>query len=363
MTRRTCDPVAAARAAVGWYGDPTVPWSVLLQARLAEPVDAGAVAERLRRLVLRFPHLGSAPVVACHDAAGWPAVCAAFADKPYPDGGALLRAAVGGGEHGERLLVAAHYGATDGLGLLAVLAAALDADLVSRARGIADRPSRLPFLASAARRLAEAVFAPPARIAPAGAGTGDVLAAAELPATSIGSAALTAAVDRAAREWNARHGTPYRRAVAGLGVSRRDGVRATPIADSAFLRLRLPPSAGEVTIRRLIARQAPEPDFPPSRSSLPALVTRPLASRLGATFLASNLGLVRAPALVRSLTFHPAASGRSGVAVGAATVGDTTTITLRARRGAFDDDAATALLAAVVAHLTPAAPTGTACAR
>ena len=395
------DPVAAARAVVGWYGDPTISWSVLLQARLAGPVSPDAVTARLAELIGRYPHLGAPPAVLARAAAQWPAVCASFADEPYLDGAPLVRAAVA--TDGGLVLVAAHHGATDGLGLLAVLGAALGVRFVSGARGIAGRASSSLFLASAARRLAEALFAPPARIAPSirrkatesgpdsgipgiqdssgydalpmaadsdpvrttpadsspvratSAGgdpvRGDVLAAVDLPAVAAGSAALTAATTRAALRWNARRGRPYRRAVAGLGVSRRDGNRATPVADSAFLRLRLPRDAGADQVRRLIAGQCPEPDFPPSRSAVPAAVTRLFASRLGSTFLASNLGVVQAPDEVRSLAFYPTASGRSGVAVGAATVGPTTTITLRARRTSFDPDAATELLHMIVAQL------------
>ncbi|HEY3259867.1 MAG TPA: hypothetical protein VGJ95_06290 [Pseudonocardiaceae bacterium] len=366
LAARAADPVAAARAVVGWYGDPTISWSVLLQARLAAPVAAGAVAERLARLVVRYPHLGAPPVVQAVPDEAWPAACAAFADRPYADRAPMVRTAVG--TESGLVLVAAHHGATDGLGLLAVLAAALGITLTSQASGIADRPSSSPFLASAARRLAEALFAPPARIAPARPATGrpapghpapgDVLVCADLPAAPVGSAALTAAIGRAAQEWNARHRTPYRRAVAGLGLSRRSGDRATPVAGSAFLRLRLPGASDTGTVRGLIAAQPPEPDFPRSSSRMPIVVTRLLASRLGSTFLASNLGVVHGPHQVRSLAFYPAASGRSGVAVGAATVGHTTTITLRARRSSFDRAGAAELLSMIVARL-PAPPGAT----
>lgn len=383
MTRHLADPVAAARAVVGWYGDPTVSWSVLLEASLDQPVPATVVGQRLQALIGQFPHLGTPPPVLARASADWAAVRTAFADEPYRDNEPLVRAAVGT-DHGQ-LLLAAHHGATDGLGLLAILGAALDEPAVSQARGIADRPSASAFLSSAARRLAEALFAPPARVAPApfapparptdpparatdpparaadppagppgdrtGDRTGDVLAAAELPAVSAGSAPLTAAVTRAAQEWNTHHGAPYRRAVAGLGVSRRDGHQATPVADSAFLRLRLPRDASPALVRQLIAAQPPEPDFPRSRSAAPALLTRVLASRLGSTFLVSNLGAVRAGPGVRALAFYPAASGRSGIAVGAATAGAVTTVTLRARRAAFDPAAAQALLERVTTHL------------
>jgi hypothetical protein len=78
-----------------------------------------------------------------------------------------------------------------------------------------------------------------------------------------------------------------------------------------------------------------------------SLGIRALAPRLGSTFLTSNLGVVTA-APVESLAFYPAASGRSGVAFGAATVGDTTTVTTRARRRDFDRDAAARLLSLLV---------------
>lgn len=350
---------------------------MLLQATLAAPVNADAVAQRLAGLVIQYPHLGTPPTVLAADESRWPAVCASFADEPYSDGAPLLRAAVA--TSSGRLLVAAHHGATDGLGLLAVLATALGADLVSQAHGIADRPPTSRFLASAARRIAEALITPPARIAPSvrhageacsaeapGTARGDILVCAELPTPgadstgtagtvgtigTVNTAALTTATSLAAQEWNARHRTPYRRPVAGLGVSRRDGNLATPVADSAFLRLRLPQAADAAAVRRLITAQPPEPNFPRSRSAVPAVLTRLLASRLGSTFLASNLGIVDGPAQVRSLAFYPTASGRSGIAIGAATIGRVTTVTLRARRTSFDHTGAATLLSMIVAHL------------
>src|SRR5262249_13444672 len=132
---------------------------------------------------------------------------------------------------------------------------------------------------------------------------------------------------------------------------------ATPVADSAFLRLRLPRSADTATVRGLIAAQPPEPKFPRSRSAVPAVLTRLLASRLGSTFLASNLGIVDGPAEVRSLAFYPTASGRSGIAVGAVTIDRVTTVTLRARRTSFDYASAATLLNMIVTHLGAPAST------
>ena len=51
------------------------------------------------------------------------------------------------------------------------------------------------------------------------------------------------------------------------------------------------------------------------------------------------------------MSFYPVASGRSGVAFGAATLADTTTITVRARGQDFDPAAANRLLDLVVSAL------------
>ncbi|MGH3646398.1 MAG: hypothetical protein ACRDTM_04360, partial [Micromonosporaceae bacterium] len=173
----------------------------------------------------------------------------------------------------------------------------------------------------------------------AGAG-GDALAVVELGSTRVGSAALAAATARAVRDWNQRHGVPTRRVVTALGASRRPGTALTPDRRTAFFRLRVPDGADAATVRELLAHTPPEPDFPESRHSPLRPVIRALSSRLGATFLVSNLGPVTTPAPVTGLAFYPTATGRAGIAVGAATCGDTTTITVRARRTAFDEAAA-----------------------
>jgi hypothetical protein len=345
------DAVTAARAVVGWYGDPTISWSVLLQASLTEPVDPAEVGSRLAGTVARYPHLGAAPAVQAVAGDEWPALLSQFADQPYAEGRPLVRAAVGVDE--PRLVVAAHHGVTDGLGLLALLGDALGTTVTSHARGIGDRPAGSSFAVTAARRLVEALLHPPARVARDGGrpAAGDLLVSAELPAISAGSGALIAAAARAVEGWNHRHGARARRQVAGIGVSRRGGDRLSPELDSAFLRLRLPAAPSDAVVRRMVAERPPEPDYPRTAAATPRLLTRALAGRLGSTFLVSNLGVVQAGPAVRSLAFHPTAGGRSGVAIGAATVGSTTTITLRARRADFDAGAADELLAAVVAEL------------
>ncbi len=268
-----------------------------------------------------------------------PAVRDRFASAPYERGAPLIRVAVG-----ERaLLVAAHHGALDGLGLLALLGILLDVPVSSAARGIGARVGGKPFALSALQRVAEALFAPPGRIAPdrGPAAAGDVFAACHEPSLRLGAAGFVAAAARATERWNRAHGTRTARVVAALGASRRPGAAPEPVHDSAFFRLRLRRGAD---VAAVLAVQPPEPDFPARSSRLARLGTRLLASRLGSTFLVSNLGVVSTGDRVRALAFYPAASGRSGVAFGVATTGGRTTITVRARRKDFDEVAAARLL-------------------
>jgi hypothetical protein len=238
------------------------------------------------------------------------------------------------------VLIAAHHGAIDGMGLLAVLGLVLDVEISSAARGIGARSANRSFFVSALQRLAEALFAPPARIRPDGAKPvpGDVFVARHEPRMRFGAAAFVAAAAHATERWNGAHGVP--RVVAAIGASYRGGASPEPVRDSAFFRLRLKPAPDSEEVGKILAAQPPEPDFPARSSKIARLGTRLLAGRLGSTFLVSNLGVVSAPDVVRSISFYPAASGRSGVAFGAVTVGDTSTVTVRARRKDFDDSAA-----------------------
>ncbi|MQA27324.1 MAG: hypothetical protein GEU94_18085 [Micromonosporaceae bacterium] len=368
------DAVAEARRVVGLYGDPTASWSILIEARLRARASSAQVRDRLAALVGQHPHLGLPPDVLSPDEQSWDRARADFADRPYTSRQPLIRVAVG--ERAPRLLLAAHHGAVDGFGLLALLGAALDAPVRSGAAGLGERPARHGFLTSAALRLGEALWAPPGRVAGQGGAAheaGDALAAADWPAGHaghagsgghVGSAGLVAATARAVRRWNRRHGVPSRRIVAALGASRRPGAQLAPDRRTAFLRLRLGPRPELADVQRLLAETPPEPDFPGSGSRLPRLAIRALSHRLGATFLASHLGVVATggrmgtgdsagtSGLVESLAFYPTASGRHGLAVGAATCGDTTTVTARARRTGFNPTAAQELLTMIAEEAT-----------
>lgn len=339
---------------VGWYGDPTISRSVLLHAKLDVIADPARTGERLTAMVAHYPHLGPPPAVQTAGSADWPAVLARFADQPYIDGSPLVRVAVGTEE--PRMAIAAHHCATNGLGLLALLGAALGTTVTSTARGIGDRPSTTASPMTMTKRLAEALLRPPARIAHRGGDpthTGDVLTDVELPAARVGTGELIAATARAVEWWNQRESPRghHGRHVAGVEVSRRGGSQLSPELDSAFLRVPLPADPSGTTVRRTIAERSPEPVFPSTRSVAPLPVAEALARRLCPTFLVSNLGRAAAGTPVRSLAFHPTASGRSGIAIGAATAGATTTITIRTRRSDFDGKAARELLDWVVEEL------------
>lgn len=328
------------------FGDPRVSWSILLRADLSTDPDAVSVRRGLDEVCARFPHLGPVPTVA--EVESLASLRRDFAEIPYAAGDSLVRAAVAPGA----LLIAAHHGACDGLGLLALLGAALGTKVTSGAVGVADRPADESFLRSAGKRVTEALFHPPARVEPSvlEPAPGESLLTHHEPRIRAGTGKLTAAAAAAVTTWNRRHHARAGRLVAAVGVSRRGGDDIAPRDESAFLRLPVE-STDEAHIRQALANQAPEPQFPDSPGLLTTLGTRLLAGRLGSSFLVSNLGVVSTPDTVRSLAFHPAVGGRSAVAFGAVTTADATTLTLRVRACDFSDDAAAALLADLVTEL------------
>ncbi|CRK61366.1 hypothetical protein [Alloactinosynnema sp. L-07] len=335
--------------AASGFGDPTVSWSILLRADLRTAPDAVAVGRGLADACARYPHLGPPPDVERADELSDPR--ARFAELPYADRAPRVRVAVG--TDPPALLIAAHHGACDGLGLLALLSAALGVPVTSAAVGVGDRPSGESFVRSAARRVNEALFHPPARVEPTATepAAGELLLTHQEPRARWGTGALTAAAAATVATWNRRHHGHPTPLVAAVGVSRRGGDDIAPRDDSAFLRLPIPRDASPSDIRARLAEQAPEPQFPSSPGPLTTLGTRLLAGRLGSSFLVSNLGPVSTSDEVRALAFHPAASGRSAVAFGAVTVADTTTLTLRVRARDFTYESAAELLSSLVTEL------------
>ena len=322
-----------AHEVVGLYGDPDTSWGIAADFEV-RGLDPELAAGRLRALCERHQHLGAAPAVEVASAAEWSARRAGLATAPYTRG-ALLRILVR--DDGWRLVVGAHHGAVDGLGLLAVAGAALGRPLRSGARGIGDRPAPSGFVRSTLERLREALVDPPPRFE--GPGGPDSTSA---PAEDLGQ--LTRPL--------ARRGTSHLAAAAAkvfgdrghagvpllvVGASRRTS--PVPAADrqTAYLRLRIPAGAGADEVRRALAELDPEPAFPAtSARGLGPRVTHLLRRRLGATALLSNLGTIDGP--VGSVAMFPACSGPRAVAIGLASTPSTTTLSLRTRRADFAAD-------------------------
>ena len=344
--------VEQARRVVGLYGDPTISWSIGMQADLAEPATPAELTERVGAIVAEFPHLGAAPDVRRIESEQLAETTARFLDDQYGDRDPLLRVATT--VDGRQLVIAAHHGAVDGLGLLAVAGRLLDARVGSDSRGIGARRSSQAFVASSLRRLGEAVFAPPSRFAaeatqPASAATaGDVLGVRHLAVTKADTSLVTAAACQAMRDWNAAHGQPARRIVVAVGASRRSTAPA-PDRDTAYLRIVVDPPGDARQIGALLASAEPEPDFPVTRGSwnLAPLATRILRNRLGSSLFVSNLGRLSSGGLLHRVAFYPAAAGPRAVAVGVASTEEATTVTVRMSRSSFTAGSADRLCAAI----------------
>lgn len=340
--------VRRARQVVGLYGDPDVTWSILLELELATGLDRSALADRLGQVVREHPHLGRPPdveEVATSGRSAAPADRERFANRPYGDVDPLIR--VGLTSDGRVLLLAAHHGVIDGLGLVGLAGLLLATPLGTNARGVARSGAEPGFLRGAVRRLSEVVFRPPERYAARVRDRGvaaDVLAHADLPSARRGTAALAWAALVALRRWNGPLHR-FRQPVIALGISRRPGTAPiAPDRDTAYSRVVAMDLHTSAELAARVAATDPEPDFPVSDAGgFGPLLVRLLASRLGATVLVSNLGLLEGRS-VEALRFWPAASGPAGVAFGLASTRRTTTLTARARGGWFSRQDAEELL-------------------
>lgn len=352
--------VRAARRVVGLYGDPTVAWSIVVRLTLQRPLDRATVQRRWEEMSLDHPGVGRSGTLLgwVADTEDGEALMTRFADEQYGDTDPLLRVALR--SDGRVLLVAAHHGAMDGLGLLGAAGRLAGLVLESSARGVASDADHTSFWLASLRRLGEALVRPPQRLhAPrARRGNGDHLASRELVDVRVGSAALLLAAARAVRSWNATAPRRTRRGrlVVAMGLSRRPGrPMAPPDRDTAYARLdahRLDSLAGS---RQLLASTSPEPAFPQTEGlGIGPLVTRALASRLGSTLLVSNLGLVDQPGLA-ALEFWPVPTGPAGVALGLASTPTTSTVTVRTRRPWFGTEETDRLADLVARQLTAAA--------
>lgn len=332
----------------GWVADPGIGWRILLTARLPEAPDRGDAADRL------------AAITALQE---WPA--------PPPlrirdDLHALQRELVAAdpaplvvGLCGTHLVLSAHHGAVDGLGLLSLLERLGAGPVSSGARGVGARTTTGGAARTTTRRLREALLHPPAKVTPppgVRAGTGDVLVERTL-AGSHRTAALVDAATRAVVAHERARGRSTRHVAIAVGAVREQPVdtATTPVADrSVLLRLTDVEDLDADGIARALG-DAPV-QTPPAGGGNPLLARataaglRALATRLGSTLLVSHLGDVTAPG-VQALSFHPVTAGGTGLSLGAVGLGGATTLTLRGRASAWNDNGLEQLLEAVVSLL------------
>ena len=339
-----------AREVVGLYGDPDTTWGICLELGFAVPLVTADVAARLEPLAAEYPHLGAAPNLEVVAGADWDRRREHLAATPYSADAPLVRVAMT--PDGTRLLVAAHHGACDGLGLVAIGDRLSGAALLSRARGIGDRPAPLSFLRSSLARLQEAIWRPPPRFGShrLASGPGERLQQLTVPRLSAGTVDLCLALGEVFVSWN-RGKDAGESPLFVMGASRRPPGTLAPDRQTAYLRLRLDPAWDGEQARTAFRSLAPEPEFPEtSVGGLGPRITRMLRNRLGATAQVSNLGVIEGSGLEYAAMF-PALSGPRGLAVGLVSTGGSTTLSLRTRCSEFAPEDAAELLALTLEHL------------
>ncbi|MGZ8742989.1 MAG: hypothetical protein ACXWXO_08710 [Nocardioides sp.] len=353
------------REVVGLYGDPDTTWGIGAEVGLARNLAADEVERGLRALSEQHPHLGEVGPVAAVTANRWDEVRARTLAEPFRPGQPLVRAAcTTDGEQGRSsLLVVAHHGVCDGLGLLSLLGAGAGTLLTPTAAGLGARPSRGSFLTTAPQRVIEALWRPPPRF-PARGRSGptttngnhldepaDVVLVRSVERVGVGTAALCQALAQVFRErsgWDESGRGPF--PLIFVGASRRAPGTTAPDRQTAYLRFRVDPrwTTAESTVA--FASLRPEPDFPEtSLHGLGPRLVRPLRSRLGATAVVSNLGVLEGEA--DWLAMYPALSGPAAVSVGLASTASRTTLSVRTRRREFGREDATDLLESLMGHL------------
>lgn len=331
----------------GWVADPGIGWRILLTAQLPAAPDHTDLADRL---------------TAISAVQEWPA--------PPPlrvrgDLGALQRELVAAdpaplvvGLCDRHVVLSAHHSAVDGLGLLTVLERLGAGPVRSGARGVGARTTTGGAARTTTRRLREALLHPPARVTlPTGvlAGTGDVLVERTAPGAHRTAALVDAATRAIVAHERARGRTATHVAIAVGAVRDQPAEADAPVADRSVL-LRLT-DVEELDAEGIAAALAAAPVQTPPAGGGNAVLgrataagLRALAPRLGSTLLVSHLGEVTAPD-VRALSFHPVTAGGTGLSLGAVGHDGATTLTLRGRASAWNDNGLEQLLEAVVSLL------------
>lgn len=331
----------------GWVADPGIGWRILLTARLAGPPDHADVADRLAAITAVQEWPAPPPLRARDD------LTALQRELVLADPAPLLV-----GVSGARLVLSAHHSAVDGLGLLVLLDRLGAGTVRSSARGVGARTTTGGTARTTARRLREALLHPPARVSPPPgvlAGTGDVLVERTLPGTHRTAVLVDAAARAIVTHEHVRGRTAAHVAIAVGAVRDQPTDASAPVADrSVLLRLTDVEDLGADGIAAALATAPVQ--TPPAGGGNPLLARatavglRALAPRLGSTLLVSHLGEVTAPG-VRGLSFHPVTAGGTGLSLGAVGHEGTTTLSLRGRASAWNDNGLEQLLEAVVSLL------------
>ena len=313
-----------------WLGRADLAWNILLVARLRGVPTREALHERLATMSREHSWAEPGPDAVVEGELG--ALLELLGEVDDPPRPVSLGLAPGA------LVVRAHHAHVDGLGLLAVLRDVAASDLASGATGVADRPRR-STVATMAVRLTEALLRPPAGVASVGTpsepGAGDTFAARTVPGT-FRTAELAHAAVRAVTERNRSVSRRARRVAVAVGVSTIGGRDLRVGDDSGFVRItgaeRLDADGFAQALAHAPLQVGGTAHDGAARRAggLIRWASKTLGSRLGSTLLVSHLGRVQADGL-EELAFYPLAGGGSGLALGAATVGSSTTITLRAR--------------------------------
>ncbi len=332
------DAVTAAQRRFRLSANPHGSWSIAVSATFGEPLDSELVQERARGISAREPALGpAADVLMAGDGPIDPLV-EGFCSTPYAPGGPAYRVAVSG----STILVAVHHGVADGLGLLGLLGELTGRTIRSSARGLPERaeygrrpPGLLRKLARPSGRLERR----------SGAGAGETIAS------------LSAEFDRPLIEWISAScrelaprldgtGAPLRVAV---GASLRPGSYPVIADRSAFLEIEPgPPYAGK-EISALLRSTRPKTVAGTPALAPPAALMRLAGARLGPTVLVSSLADVAdEEGTLREAAFFPVAYGRSGLALGLASVDGLATVSLRSATGDLGRGELEAILGGIV---------------
>ena len=337
-------------SAAHWLGQTGLAWNILLVVDLLEVPTVPTLLERLE--AMSDKHGWGSPSAGAVVTGSVDELLDSFA--VIPDGGQPVSVGV----TGSGLVIRAHHAYVDGLGLLALVRDLTGAPVRSSVTGVLARPTR-----SAPRtlfvRLLEVALRPPAPVAGSTASGSSRMGEAFATARVDGSrrtADLAAAAVAAVGVWNEDAQVRRRGIALAVGVSTTGGEHLEVGDDSGFLRVTdaecLTPGELEVALAQAPLQVGGTAQSAGTRwaSGLIRLGTRVLARRLGSTVLVSHLGRVEA-ASVTSAAFYPMAGGGSGLALGAVTVGSTTTLTLRARARQHSSDELGRLLDDVVARL------------